>query len=151
MFSKSSDSTLDKATLLTTTFSEGSDPKYFAEQSKATNIQPITLSLIMSIASYAVAAGGMPIKWWTSNYVTDYFKNWEAYYSNKASDSTSNTSNMSEEEKEKTESIASQEIILKKLYSGTRSLSNFKPFVSIRPFQNFFSFPSIRISTLKTP
>ncbi|EXX71972.1 hypothetical protein RhiirA5_423702 [Rhizophagus irregularis] len=57
MFSKSGNGTLDKATLLMTTFGDGANLKYFAEQSKATNIQPITLSLIISIASYAVAAG----------------------------------------------------------------------------------------------
>ncbi|RGB35337.1 hypothetical protein C1646_759415 [Rhizophagus diaphanus] len=57
MFSKSSDSTLDKATLLTTTFGKGTNLKHFLEQSKATNIQPITLSLIMTIATYALASG----------------------------------------------------------------------------------------------
>ncbi|CAB4374481.1 unnamed protein product [Rhizophagus irregularis] len=36
MFSKSGDSTIDKATLLTTTFSDVANLKYFAEQSKAT-------------------------------------------------------------------------------------------------------------------
>ncbi|PKY62498.1 hypothetical protein RhiirA4_489051 [Rhizophagus irregularis] len=54
MFSKSGDGTLDKATLLTTTFSDGADPKYFAEQSKTTNIQPMTLfldSLLRTVSS----------------------------------------------------------------------------------------------------
>ncbi|RGB24460.1 hypothetical protein C1646_773057 [Rhizophagus diaphanus] len=57
MFSKSSISTLVKATLLTTTFSEGANLKHFLEQSKATNIQPMTLSLIMSIATHTSASG----------------------------------------------------------------------------------------------
>ncbi|RGB26217.1 hypothetical protein C1646_800864 [Rhizophagus diaphanus] len=57
MFSKFGDSALDKATLLTTTFGEDADLKYFLEQSKATNIQPMTLSLIMSLASYTAATG----------------------------------------------------------------------------------------------
>ncbi|RGB30174.1 hypothetical protein C1646_671903 [Rhizophagus diaphanus] len=57
MFSKSSDSTLDKATLLVSTFSEEADPKQYLEQSKATNIQPMILSLIMSIAIHFTAVG----------------------------------------------------------------------------------------------
>ncbi|RGB35345.1 hypothetical protein C1646_759426 [Rhizophagus diaphanus] len=57
MFLKSGDSTIDKVTLLTTAFSEEADLKYYLEQFKATNIQPITLSLILSTATYAAASG----------------------------------------------------------------------------------------------
>ncbi|RGB35339.1 hypothetical protein C1646_759418 [Rhizophagus diaphanus] len=57
MFLKSSDSTLDKATLLVSTFGEDANPKQYLEQSKATNIQPMTLSLIMSIATHFAAVG----------------------------------------------------------------------------------------------
>ncbi|RGB27789.1 hypothetical protein C1646_768651 [Rhizophagus diaphanus] len=57
MFSKSGDSALDKATLLTTTFGKDANPKHYLEQSKATNIQPMTLSLIMSIATHSTAIG----------------------------------------------------------------------------------------------
>ncbi|RGB22537.1 hypothetical protein C1646_775921 [Rhizophagus diaphanus] len=57
MFSKSSDSALDKATLLVSTFDEDADPKQYLEQSKAMNIQPMTLSLIMSIATHSAAVG----------------------------------------------------------------------------------------------
>ncbi|RGB42524.1 hypothetical protein C1646_750853 [Rhizophagus diaphanus] len=57
MFSKSSDSILDKATLLVSTFGEDANPKQYLEQSKATNIQPMTLSLIMFIATHSAAVG----------------------------------------------------------------------------------------------
>ncbi|RGB31059.1 hypothetical protein C1646_764522 [Rhizophagus diaphanus] len=57
MFSKSSDSTLDKATFLVSTFGEDADPKQYLELSKAMNIQPMTLSLIMSIATHSTAVG----------------------------------------------------------------------------------------------
>ncbi|CAB4395755.1 unnamed protein product [Rhizophagus irregularis] len=56
IFSKSDDGTLDKATLLMATFGDGTGPKYFAKQSKVTNIQPMTFSLIMSITFHAIAA-----------------------------------------------------------------------------------------------
>ncbi|CAB4439622.1 unnamed protein product [Rhizophagus irregularis] len=43
---------MDKAQLLVNMFGECANPKNFSEQSKATNIQPTTLSLIFSIAIY---------------------------------------------------------------------------------------------------
>ncbi|PKY57927.1 hypothetical protein RhiirA4_511239 [Rhizophagus irregularis] len=43
---------MDKAQLLVDMFGECANPKNFSEQSKATNIQPTTLSLIFSIAIY---------------------------------------------------------------------------------------------------
>ncbi|RGB25548.1 hypothetical protein C1646_771560 [Rhizophagus diaphanus] len=46
MFLKSSDNAVNKATFLTTTFGEDANPKNYLEQSKATNIQPMTLSAL---------------------------------------------------------------------------------------------------------
>ncbi|PKY62907.1 hypothetical protein RhiirA4_490310 [Rhizophagus irregularis] len=45
---------MDKAQLLVDTFGECANLKNFSEQSKATNIQPTTLSLIFSIAIYVL-------------------------------------------------------------------------------------------------
>ncbi|RGB30607.1 hypothetical protein C1646_765138 [Rhizophagus diaphanus] len=57
VFSKNTDNTVDKAVLLISTFGEAADPKNFLAQSKATNIQHMTLSLIFSIAIHATFEG----------------------------------------------------------------------------------------------
>ncbi|EXX63458.1 hypothetical protein GLOIN_2v1820645 [Rhizophagus irregularis DAOM 181602=DAOM 197198] len=55
LFDKNPQQPVDKAQLLVDMFGESSNPNNFAQQAAAMNIQPTTLSLLFSIALYALS------------------------------------------------------------------------------------------------